>query len=75
MTLSQWLSHYGYRAVFIGGILEGETILILAGFAAHQGYLSFPLRLALAPACSNASQAGPLACNASMRGCNAIVQG
>ena len=36
------LSEYGYLAVFLGSILEGETILILAGFAAHQGYLSFP---------------------------------
>lgn len=37
------LSDYGYLAVFLGSILEGETILILAGFAAHQGYLSFPM--------------------------------
>jgi membrane protein DedA with SNARE-associated domain len=31
---------YGYLAVFAGALLEGETILILAGFAAHRGYLS-----------------------------------
>ena len=48
MSLAQLLSHYGYLAVFIGCLLEGETILILAGFAAHQGYLSFPLVLVLA---------------------------
>jgi len=49
MTFSptQLLADYGYVAVFVGTILEGETILILAGFAAHQGYLSFPLAVAL----------------------------
>jgi len=36
------LAQYGYLAVFVGSLLEGETVLILAGFAAHQGYLSFP---------------------------------
>jgi membrane protein DedA with SNARE-associated domain len=48
MTFSTLLATYGYWAVFIGCLLEGETILILAGFAAHQGYLSFPLVAALA---------------------------
>lgn len=41
--LTQLVAEYGYLAVFAGAVLEGETILILAGFAAHQGYLSFPL--------------------------------
>jgi membrane protein DedA with SNARE-associated domain len=45
---TELLSQYGYAAVFIGCLIEGETILILAGFAAHQGYLSFPLVAALA---------------------------
>lgn len=31
--------HYGYLAILIGTFLEGETILVLAGFAAHRGYL------------------------------------
>ncbi|MBV8047122.1 MAG: DedA family protein [Paludibacterium sp.] len=48
MHYSALLATYGYWAVFIGCLLEGETILILAGFAAHQGYLSFPLVTALA---------------------------
>jgi membrane protein DedA with SNARE-associated domain len=34
------ISHYGYWAVLIGTFLEGETVLVLGGFAAHQGYLS-----------------------------------
>lgn len=41
--LMDLLATYGYLAVFVGSLLEGETVLILAGFAAHQGYLSFPL--------------------------------
>jgi membrane protein DedA with SNARE-associated domain len=43
MTLTQAIAEYGYLAVFIGASLEGETVLMLAGFAAHEGYLSFPL--------------------------------
>jgi membrane protein DedA with SNARE-associated domain len=31
---------YGYAALFVGALLEGETFLILAGFAAHRGYLA-----------------------------------
>lgn len=46
MTATELLSQYGYLAVFAGSVIEGETILILAGFAAHQGYLSFPLVVA-----------------------------
>jgi membrane protein DedA with SNARE-associated domain len=42
MTAAQLIMKYGYLAIFVGSVVEGETILILAGFAAHQGYLSFP---------------------------------
>jgi membrane protein DedA with SNARE-associated domain len=42
VTLPQVLAEYGYVAVLVGSLLEGETILVLAGFAAHQGYLSLP---------------------------------
>ena len=48
MSLTQLLSDYGYAAVFVGSLLEGETILLLAGFAAHQGYLSLPLTVGIA---------------------------
>jgi membrane protein DedA with SNARE-associated domain len=40
--LTELLDHYGYLAVLVGTVLEGETILILGGFAAHQGYLQLP---------------------------------
>ena len=48
MSTAQLLADYGYLAVFIGSLLEGETILVLAGFAAYQGYLSLPVTLVLA---------------------------
>jgi membrane protein DedA with SNARE-associated domain len=35
------IDSYGYFAVFIGAFLEGETILALAGLAAHRGYMDF----------------------------------
>lgn len=41
MNVEQLLNHYGYLAIFIGSILEGETILTLAGFFVHKGYLLF----------------------------------
>lgn len=37
--LAHLIDEFGYLAVLIGTFLEGETILVLAGFAAHQGYL------------------------------------
>lgn len=37
--LKQYLELHGYSVLFIGTFLEGEAILILAGFLAFQGYL------------------------------------
>ncbi len=36
------ISQYGYLAILIGTFLEGETILVLGGFAAHRGLLWLP---------------------------------
>lgn len=33
------IAQYGYFAVFLGALLEGETVLLLAGYASHRGYL------------------------------------
>jgi membrane protein DedA with SNARE-associated domain len=33
------IDQYGYLAVFFGSLLEGETVLIMAGYAAHRGYM------------------------------------
>ncbi len=42
------VASYGYLAIFIGTLIEGETVLIAAGFAAHRGMLDLPLVVALA---------------------------
>lgn len=39
MPLEQLIQNYGYLAVLIGTFLEGETILVLGGLAAHLGFL------------------------------------
>ncbi|MBM9520768.1 DedA family protein [Desulforhopalus vacuolatus] len=39
ILITHLIATYGYAAVGIGTFIEGETILVLAGFAAHQGYL------------------------------------
>jgi membrane protein DedA with SNARE-associated domain len=39
-NLQQLIEHYGYLAVFIGALIEGETILVMAGFLAHEGFLN-----------------------------------
>lgn len=36
MSLEHWISEYGYAAIAIGTFLEGDTILILGGFAASR---------------------------------------
>jgi membrane protein DedA with SNARE-associated domain len=43
MSLASFLSTYGYAALVLGTFMEGETILIMGGFVAHQGYLKLPL--------------------------------
>jgi membrane protein DedA with SNARE-associated domain len=42
MSLETLIAAYGYPAVAIGTFFEGETILVLAAFAAHRGYLHLP---------------------------------
>lgn len=42
MHLEQLITDYGYWAVFLGTLAEGEIIVALAGYAAHQGYLALP---------------------------------
>jgi membrane protein DedA with SNARE-associated domain len=37
--LRELLGTYGYAVLFLGTLFEGETVLIMAGFAAHSGYL------------------------------------
>lgn len=39
MSLTALIAAYGYYAVFLGAFIEGETVLVLGGIAAHRGYL------------------------------------
>ena len=43
MTAESELIKYGYAALALGTFLEGETILVVAGFLASRGYLSISL--------------------------------
>jgi membrane protein DedA with SNARE-associated domain len=53
--LDQFLAHYGYLALFgllmlgiVGPLIPDETILVLAGIAAHQGRFEVKLAIAVA---------------------------
>ncbi|HUJ24796.1 MAG TPA: DedA family protein [Myxococcales bacterium] len=48
MDVRQLIETYGYYAVFAGALLEGETLLIMAGFSVHLGYLALLPALACA---------------------------
>ena len=52
------LSTYGYLAVLFGTMLEGETVVLVAGFLAHQGHLSIPWIIFFAIAGSSTSDQG-----------------
>jgi membrane protein DedA with SNARE-associated domain len=39
MDLPALLAQYGYALIFAGTLAEGETLLMLGGYFAHQGYL------------------------------------
>jgi membrane protein DedA with SNARE-associated domain len=39
------IEQWGYLAILIGTFFEGETVLVLGGFAAHQGYLRLDLAM------------------------------
>jgi membrane protein DedA with SNARE-associated domain len=50
MDLGAVIAAWGYPAVFVGTLLEGETVLLLAGFAAHRGHLLLGMVIACAVA-------------------------
>jgi membrane protein DedA with SNARE-associated domain len=43
MTLETIVVQFGYPALIIGLLFEGETMLVLGAFMAHRGYLNLPL--------------------------------
>lgn len=36
-----FISDYGYLGVFLGAVLEGETLIMISGFLVHEKYLLF----------------------------------
>lgn len=48
MDLAALIAQYGLITVLAGSMLEGETVLLLAGYAAHRGYLDFSAVVAVA---------------------------
>ncbi|MBI3343771.1 MAG: DedA family protein [Gammaproteobacteria bacterium] len=48
MSLQELIAAYGYWAVFVGSVAEGETVVVLGGIAAHRGYLDLPWVMAAA---------------------------
>ena len=46
--IEQFVQTWGYAAVFAGTFLEGESVLIAAGFAAHRGMLDLEIVFAVA---------------------------
>ncbi len=45
--MEQVIKEWGYFAVFLGSMIEGESVVLTAGFLAHKGYLSLPKIIAL----------------------------
>jgi len=41
-SLQEFIETWGYIAVFLGSLIEGESVIFIAGFLAHEGYLSLP---------------------------------
>lgn len=42
MNIESFVVTYGYPALLAGALLEGETVVIIAGIMAHSGYLQLP---------------------------------
>jgi membrane protein DedA with SNARE-associated domain len=52
MDIASFVHTYGYWAVAAGTLLEGESVLVAAGFAAHRGYLDPLAVYCIAAVCS-----------------------
>lgn len=57
--VGQWIASYGYGVVFLGTLLEGETVLLAAGYAAQRGLLDW--RVVVGLACIGATLGDQLA--------------
>jgi membrane protein DedA with SNARE-associated domain len=48
VTIVNFIQDHGYWALFVGAFLEGEFVLLAAGFLAHRGYMELPWALGVA---------------------------
>ena len=48
MTLEQIMTSFGYPALAVGVALEGETVVLVAGYLAHNGHFRLPLVILIA---------------------------
>jgi membrane protein DedA with SNARE-associated domain len=55
MSIETTLARFGYLALVVGLLFEGETILVLAAFMARRGYLSLPFVILIGCAVTFAS--------------------
>lgn len=54
MEAGALIEAYGYWALAVGCFLEGETVLVLAGFAAHRGHLDMAWVITIATVAASA---------------------
>lgn len=40
--MQEFVQNWGYVAVFLGSLVEGESVIFMAGWLAREGYLSLP---------------------------------
>ena len=55
MSVATLIAAHGYWILALGCLVEGETVLVLAGYAAHRGYLDPVAVVTIAAACAFAS--------------------
>ncbi len=55
MPIEHLISRFGYPALIVGLLIEGETVLVLAAYSAHRGYLLLPVVIIIACLVSFAS--------------------
>lgn len=48
MPIEHLITQFGYPALILGLLLEGETVVVLAAFLAHRGYFSLPAVILIA---------------------------
>jgi membrane protein DedA with SNARE-associated domain len=48
MSIEQLITQFGYPALVLGLLLEGETVVVLAAFLAHRGYFNLPAVILIA---------------------------